>query len=146
MKGKFRSYTADNKQAVLDRNKAYQATPEYKARRAKLELERQQLDTLYTFKCRIRKMIGAAMARKSTLKSSKTHEILGCSYDHLRQHLEITWESNYPGQELDWKLVHIDHIKPLASATTEQEVVKLNHYTNLQLLTATDNLVKGCKY
>ena len=50
----------------------------------------------------------------------------------------MTWE-NY-GQ---W---HIDHIKPLSLATTEQEVVELNHYTNLQPLWAIDNLKKSNKY
>ena len=28
----------------------------------------------------------------------------------------------------------IDHIKPISSASTEQEVITLNHYTNLQPL------------
>jgi hypothetical protein len=43
-------------------------------------------------------------------------------------------------------LWHIDHIKPIALATTEEEVIKLNHYTNLQPLWAKDNLKKGAKY
>lgn len=34
---------------------------------------------------------------------------------------------------------------PPASANTEEEVVKLNHFTNLQTLWAVDNLVKGAK-
>ena len=39
--------------------------------------------------------------------------------------------------------MYIDHIVPLATATTENEVLKLCHYKNLQLLTAEDNLAKG---
>jgi hypothetical protein len=38
---------------------------------------------------------------------------------------------------------HIDHIIPLSSAETEQETIKLCHYTNLQPLWAFDNLSKG---
>ena len=41
---------------------------------------------------------------------------------------------------------HIDHIVPLVTAKTEEEVIKLNHYTNLQPLWAKDNLSKGGKY
>jgi hypothetical protein len=38
---------------------------------------------------------------------------------------------------------HLDHIIPLASATTEEEIIKLNHYTNFQPLWAEENLSKG---
>lgn len=41
---------------------------------------------------------------------------------------------------------HLDHIIPLASANTEEDIIKLNHYTNFQPLWAKDNLSKGCKY
>lgn len=41
--------------------------------------------------------------------------------------------------------VDIDHIIPLASAKTKDEIIKLCHYTNLQLLKHSDNLLKGDK-
>jgi hypothetical protein len=40
---------------------------------------------------------------------------------------------------------HIDHIMPLASAKTEEELVALCHYTNLQPLWAAENLRKSDK-
>ena len=40
---------------------------------------------------------------------------------------------------------HLDHIIPMASATNEKEVIKLNHYTNFQPLWAEENLQKSDK-
>jgi hypothetical protein len=51
----------------------------------------------------------------------------------------MTWE-NYG--LYGW---HIDHIIPLASANTEDELLKLFHYTNLQPLWAEENLLKSNK-
>ena len=49
---------------------------------------------------------------------------------------------------MNWEnrnLWHVDHIIPLSSAKTEEELVKLCHYTNLQPLWAEDNLKKSNK-
>lgn len=59
-----------------------------------------------------------------------------------------------PEQALEYNLtfvrnVHgdeINHIIPLVTAKTEEEVTKLNRYTNLQPLWAKDNLMKSAKY
>lgn len=76
-------------------------------------------------------------------KRSKTTDLLGCDFNKLKNHLEskfaigMNWD-NYG----KW---HIDHIVPIASAKTEDEIVALNHYTNLQPLWAEDNIRKGAK-
>jgi hypothetical protein len=40
---------------------------------------------------------------------------------------------------------HIDHIMPLATATSQEELEKLCHWTNLKPLWAIDNLKKKKK-
>ena len=52
----------------------------------------------------------------------------------------MTWEKYLNGD------IHIDHIKPISLAKTEEEVYLLNHYTNLQPLWAEENIKKSNKY
>ena len=70
-------------------------------------------------------------------------EMLGCTPEELRDHLQSQFTEGMTLENHgEW---HIDHIIPLASANTEEEIVKLCHYTNLQPLWAEDNLSKSDK-
>ena len=40
---------------------------------------------------------------------------------------------------------HIDHIIPISSATSLEEIKKLNHYTNLKPMWCSDNIRKSNK-
>lgn len=42
--------------------------------------------------------------------------------------------------------IHIDHIIPFYAAKSEEELIELAHYTNLQPLWKEDNLKKGKNY
>ena len=55
-----------------------------------------------------------------------------------------TWHENY-GSEYNGEKCEIDHIYPLADAESEKEVIELCHYSNLQLLSSSDNLDKRDK-
>jgi len=65
---------------------------------------------------------------------------VSCSPEFLKKHLEnqfidgMSWENRS-----EW---HIDHIIPLSSAKTKDELYKLCHYENLQPLWVEDNLKK----
>ena len=104
-------------------------------------------DPILKLKNQLRNMIKDSFKRKKYKKSKKVQEICGCSIDDLINYLIMTYEQNY-NVKWDWKYakyVHIDHKKPLKYATTEEDVIKLCHYSNLQLLKAEDNLKKGSK-
>lgn len=61
----------------------------------------------------------------------------------MTKYLLKTFKDRY-GYEWDGKeKISIDHIMPLATAKTEEEVIKLCYYTNLQLLKAEDNWRKS---
>jgi predicted nucleic acid-binding Zn-ribbon protein len=112
--------------------------------------KRLKSDRMYAFKCRLRNNISGAIRRglKSggLSKTGKSVEaILGCSLPEFKICIEsqftdgMSWELFFTGK------LHIDHIVPIVLATTEEEVIKLNHYTNLQPLWAKDNLRKGAR-
>lgn len=117
-----------------------------KRRRKKItayEEERKKNDPVFKLKKQIRSEIRASFNRRGFKKSDHTEEIVGCSLDYLYRYLCMTYLIRY-GDEYDGTTeVHIDHIKPLSNARTEDEVIRLCRYDNLQLLKAEDNLRKN---
>jgi len=88
----------------------------------------------------MRNIINKSFTRNGYTKISKSQLIIGCSFDELKKYIEskfetwMTWENRglYNGDfNYGWD---IDHIIPLSSALTEEDVIRLNHYTNLQPL------------
>jgi hypothetical protein len=123
--------------------KAYQKTQKHKNYQNNYRKSRLLSDPMFAMKCRLRCRISKAISDKGYSKTCKTSEIIGCSWDFLKAHLESKFISG-----MSWgnrNLWHIDHIIPIASAKSEEELVKLNHYTNLQPLWAEDNMKKGDK-
>lgn len=102
-------------------------------------------DEMYRFKQTVRNAIRMSFKRKGKYKNKRTEEILGCSFETLYQYLLNTYKDIYGEEWNGTDEVHIDHIIPLATVSTEDEIIKLCHYTNLQLLKAKDNLEKNDK-
>jgi len=101
--------------------------------------ERKKIDVLFKLKVDMRNSVN----RYLKYRSQKTFDIVGCSPQFLKEYLQnqFTKEMSWDNHGLfGW---HIDHITPLSSAKTEEELYKLCHYTNLQPLWAGDNLKKG---
>jgi hypothetical protein len=144
-KDKIREKRKEWREANKDKIKAY-----YEANKDKINenrnasrKERRKNDALYKVTHNTRSLIGRCFKNKGYTKKSKTYQILGCTYEEFKQHLErqftkgMTWE-NYG----DW---HLDHIYPVSLAENEEELIKLNHYTNFQPLWAEENLKKSNK-
>ena len=106
---------------------------------------RRDVDKLFKLKTQVRKDILQSFKRRGYSKTKNTADIVGCDINPLVSHLEATWLNRY-GRKYSGENCHIDHIIPLATAKTEDDVLKLCHYTNLQLLTPEDNLAKGSKH
>ena len=100
---------------------------------------------LFKLSSQLRSRTYIMLKRKTLVKKSKLLEILGCTLPELKNHLEKQFTSgmNWDNNTLHgW---HVDHIIPLASAKTVEEVERLCHYTNLQPLWAIDNILKSDK-
>ena len=69
---------------------------------------------------------------------------MDCSFEEFKLHLESQFDDkmNWENQGTYW---HMDHIIPISSAETEEDVYRLNHYKNFQPLYWEDNLKKSNK-
>lgn len=106
--------------------------------------ESKKTDHLYQISLRVRKLISKVIKRNGYSKKSKTQEILGIDFEEFKLYIESLFIEG-----MDWENFgkwHLDHKIPISWAKNENDIIKLNHYTNLQPLWAEDNLSKGNKY
>lgn len=101
---------------------------------------RRKTDHKFRFILSLRSCIKVSIKNKGYSKKTKTYRILGCDKETFMNYIQSKWESwmtweNYGlyNGELNygWDL---DHIVPVSSANSEDEIIKLNHYTNFQPL------------
>ena len=105
--------------------------------------ERRKTDPVYLIKCRIRSRVKSGLKTRKMKKDCLSRDILGCDWDFLRDYLQARF---LPGMGWENRLLwDIDHIIPLASAKTIEDVKRLCHYTNLQPLWSSDNRKKGSR-
>jgi hypothetical protein len=140
-----KEYHIKNKENILNIKKEY-----YKNNKEKINSyyrtyskNRKLIDPLYKLSCNIRTLIGMSIKGNGYTKNSKTSDYLGCSFKEFKKYLE-----NKFTEGMSWDnagLWHLDHIYPISLAKNEEEIIKLNHYTNFQPLWAVDNYKKGNK-
>jgi hypothetical protein len=128
----------NNKESKLEYQKEYQR--KNKDKRNTYLSERRQNDPLFRLITNVRNLIYNSFYYNGYSKNSKTEELLGCSFEELKDYLEskfepwMNWDNRglYSGEfNYGWD---IDHVIPLSSVNEEDEIIKLNHYTNLQPL------------
>lgn len=149
---KHEQYKAKNRAAYRrdpERKKKYQA--EYlrknrlavNAASARYKRERLRNDPLFRAEYSMRARVFLAFRNKGLPQRGRTREILGCEWAELKAHMEARFTAGMSWDNYGkW---HVDHIIPLSSATTEAELVRLCHFTNLQPLWAADNIRKGAR-
>ena len=140
-KGKiYQEYRLKRKDQLKEYNKKYYAENKDKINQQKKRYIKfkEQNDTLFKLKRRVQTRIYLSITKQGYTKNKRTQEILGCTIDEFKQYLQsqfqswMTWDNYglYNGtKNYGWD---IDHIIPISSAITEEDIIRLNHYTNLQ--------------
>lgn len=139
---KRRKYYLENKDRINKTTKEYYIQNKDKVKKTNKEYREKRIssDPIFKLSIRTRSLILNSISRNGYTKKSKTYQILGCSFEEFKQHLEcqfepwMNWDNygKYNGElNFGWD---IDHVIPQSSAKTEDELLLLNHYTNLKPL------------
>lgn len=147
-----KQYYINNKELIINKCKTYQKLNinKIKTRRNQYILYKKSSDINFKLKELLKTRIRNSM--KNEYNSKSTMELLGCSIIYLKIHLQQTAINNgyldFNIENYSGKEYHIDHIKPCASfdLSKEEEQLKCFHYSNLQILSAKDNLKKRDYY
>tara|TARA_Y100000294_G_C8488599_1_gene309814 strand:- start:63 stop:929 length:867 start_codon:yes stop_codon:yes gene_type:complete len=132
----------------------YNQSEKGKKQNNKYVRERKKRDPAFKIRLSLSNRLGSWLITKGIKKNSKTMELVGCSKEFCRKHIEKQF---YPhpltGKNMSWNNHgkygwHIDHIIPFATIKDDElgniEVQKkIMHYSNLQPLWAKENLKKG---
>lgn len=130
-----------NPNYAINRDKEWQKQNREKLNKHKVS--RRKKDYIFNMKERLLSRLSSALKSKNFKKQDSITKSIGCTPEFLCKYIESKFK---PG--MNWNnrnLWHLDHIAPLSSVKTEEELLKLNHYTNLQPLWAKDNLKKSNK-
>lgn len=138
---KNKEYRNKNPDKIKNYQKEYRKNNSEKA--LNCHKNRKKKDPLYKLSGALRTRINQAFKHKFWKKNGPTEKLLGESFEFVHNYIEIQFKKEMCWQNHgEW---HIDHKIPLAYAKTEEELIKLFHYTNLQPLWAIDNLTKNNK-
>jgi len=139
---KSKIYQVLNKEAIAANKKSYYEENKEILKKNIYARKKKRLskDPIFKLKETISVRIRNFIRSKGFSKDQRTFDIIGYDINMLKMHLEnqfkpgMTWENHG-----DW---HIDHILPLASCKSKEEVYSKCHYTNLQPLWAEQNQSK----
>lgn len=139
-----KNYKQQNPDKVKESNKKWynknKNIQEYKEKKNEYHKFKMSNDILYATKNLTTNLISKSFRNKGFTKRSRTNEILGCSFEEFKNYIEskfenwMNWENRglYNGESnYGWD---IDHIVPLSIAESEDDIIRLNHYTNLRPL------------
>lgn len=148
IKEKKRKYYLENREYTIEKSCKYQKENAKRVSKSHSKYYKNKRDTdkIFNLISKIRHRTCQIFRQKNFLKNKSFKDYIGCTVEQLVLHIESQFKDNMTWDKVINGLIHIDHIKPIHLANTEEEIYQLNHYTNLQPLWAKENLSKGGKY
>ena len=142
---RFREYYQEHKGEISVRKKAARIKPENKKKRNKKLKERRRKDPVFKLESVMRSSMANSFRKRGWEKKARTEEIIGLPFDEFIAHLisHPDWEEEHFTLENHGKTWHIDHEYAISNAKTEDDVIALNHYTNLKPMWATTDIAKA---
>ena len=127
-----KKYRENNKEKILERNK-------------KWKHKKYHSDINYRIECILRARLHKTLS--SNKKLDKTLSLLGCSINEFKKHIEKQFKEGMSWDNWSHETWHIDHIKSISSydLSDPEQRRECFHYTNLQPLSAFENLRKQKK-
>ncbi len=130
---------------IIIENYTEEEYKEFREKYNKWRRDKRSNDVLYKLRSNISSRLSRSLNLIKEDKLVKTIDIIGCDIISLKYYIEskfenwMSWDNYglYNGElNYGWD---IDHIIPLSSAKTQEEIIKLSHYTNLQPLCSKTN-------
>ena len=142
---KQKIYYEKNKEFILNYYKIWYI---HNKEKIKKYIQNLKKDPKFKLSCVLRSKVSTGLKKFNGIKDKKTLDIIGmASWDEFKEYIQNQWSEgmsweNY-GLGANNTTWHIDHKIPIFSATSLEEIYKLNHHTNLQPMWGSDNIRKS---
>lgn len=138
---KKQEYRKKNKERMYASQKRWKQENREHSRQWFREYTREQRKTNPQFVMRQRLTTRIRGLLNGSHKSASTEELLGCTYDEFKIHIESQFTDDMSWEIFMTGAIHLDHIRPCCSfdLTKPEEQRACFHYTNTRPLWAEDN-------
>lgn len=106
--------------------------------------QKKRQDPIGNLSNRLRLSMRKAYRKGGVSKTGRTFSLLGYTPKQLYNHLSVfyTQPCQRCGSDIDSLNAHMDHILPIGTAKTEEDIIRLNQLGNLRMICSVCNLKK----
>ena len=138
-KARVDKYKASHSEQVKESRHRYKIENRQKC--TDYQRQKRQSDPVYRFRSSFIHLMSLYRKKAGYTGSKGTWEMVGCDFDSFLLHIQSQFDEgmtmqNYGHRDGCW---NIDHIVPMCTSKTDDDFERLNHYTNLRPMWASDN-------
>lgn len=144
---KQQKYYLNNSERIKNRVNDYRkSNPEKNTERKRITKQRRKKkDPVYRAMYNLRGRLTSYIKLNSLVKQNNFAKIIGITPEGFREYIESQFEEGMTWDNRGIYTWHLDHIIPISTAKTIEDVERLTHYTNFQPLWSEVNRSKGDK-